>query len=206
MKTEDGSSPEYRSSTLKDFSSGLGWLATFIVGLSLLGVNVVGQFSNQAQGYSFSEFSLKGWPIIISAHVSRSKSGCVTMDCEGVDYYGTYPIVVNVFFGFVMLACTYLAMKFLRKRLKDKKHFYLQELLILTTSTAIVFAFLFNLEFNGSFEILGVDGYTYQPLHTLPLIYQIPLWFGVLCFSAVLGTVVMDIVRFLSLKERIKDG
>jgi hypothetical protein len=80
-----------------------------------------------------------------------------------------------------------------------KSRFFLDEILIATTTTSILLTFIFGMDRSDNYNYTIY--WEYQPLRLLPLYLQIPLWFGVFCSAGVLGTAMIDGIRFLIMKR-----
>ncbi|MBN2577614.1 MAG: hypothetical protein JXB10_01305 [Pirellulales bacterium] len=174
------------------------WFAVAMVGTALFEANTV-QHSSKTTGY------FRGWPLIIAAFLPDEEDefdfnpADYIVDLEGMKHYAAN---INLVFSVTILFCTFLAMKYFFRLRKGRRQFSIQETLVFMTTCAILGSFLVTIDFWPRPPLHGNINYIYQSLHVLPILLQIPLWFGVFCTAAVLATAMIDGVRLLTTRRK----
>jgi hypothetical protein len=168
------------------------WLPIY-VGCTFLSLNFLGYNAYE------KPLHLYGWPI---AH-----SGCQLNDpdWEGgsmfkdlFKFFSLYWTIVDFILAVLIVFCNILAIRYVMRRLSNKRQYFLKEILIIITATAIFLSLRTIEQYSYSrdkyvADYIAEDWYTYQPLHALPLYMQIPTLIGITCVVMVLGTALFEL-------------
>jgi hypothetical protein len=145
-----------------------------------------------SQGFCFEDYDIHDFP------------NCrVRWTYLPYNYYCSTSIFANLGFYVVFVFSCFFTVDYFHSLRKYRPRFFLSELFILVTATAVIFSFL---QYEQRKCLLPYTDriLIYQPLHDLSLGIQILLWFGIGCMAWMIGCGIVHGLGMLFRKRKTR--